>query len=135
MATKSKTVKARPPAGKQSGTKTLEISFATRVDAGLDQEAIVAEVARVLKPLSARPEDVSSIVVRTVRRTGVSPDVSAYESRIWEKATCRAPREKFDPIRDPYRDFVFVHDEIELLRKQVADLTQKTRDLEAKIGR
>ena len=114
------------------GTKTVEITLAARVDADASAEDIAGEVARALKPLSSRKEDVSEVVVRTVSRQTAAPgDAGGYESRIWGKATCKSPKLAIDVTRD--RD-PLAFDEIDILRKQVADLAAKTKDLEAKVG-
>ncbi len=69
--------------------KHVSISLTVEVREDASQEEIADRLSEALRPMTDLVSNVSDVAVRTVPRTVASELAGGYETRLWEKATCR----------------------------------------------
>jgi hypothetical protein len=111
--------------------KEISITLAFEVDESITPENVAAEVEGALGKLDGKVGRMSDVVVRTVPRfEGIG--AAGYESRLWEKATCkiaRDPRERIDDPRIEIRKLAEnaqrIEAELKSLQENISRLTQQ----------
>lgn len=104
------------------------LSFAVRLPEGVGREQLADIVAEALRPLADRLVNVSDLAVRTVPRLA-GAGAAGYESRLWEKATCRSDGRPTDPLINPEVRLAELLDETHALRRRIDELEVAARDL------
>lgn len=114
-------------------TKDLSISVTVTVDEGASQEEIADRVSRALAPMARDAANVSDVAVRTLPRGLVDVGSAGYESRLWEKATCKEPAmHPGDIVINPV-DQLIEHD-LGGVSDQVRELQESVERLNERLG-
>ncbi|MDO9048869.1 MAG: hypothetical protein Q7U66_14210 [Methylobacter sp.] len=112
--------------------KEISISLVVEVDENITPESVAAEVETALSKLDSKVGRMSDVIVRTVPRfEGVG--AAGYESRLWEKATCKVAQDPRERIGDPVLEIRKLSEtaqrleaELKSLKESISRLTQQS---------
>jgi hypothetical protein len=113
--------------------REMTMSFTVRLEDGVDRDQLADAVAEALRPLSERAVNVSDLAVRTVPRGPGGPS-AGYDSRLWEKATCKEAGDPRDRLVNPEVQVERVLQEAHELRANAARLEKAVDALSHRLG-
>lgn len=113
----------------ESEPKRLAVSVSIEVDPKTSQDELMERLEGALAPLSEHAVRVSDVVVRTVPRFAGAP-AGGYETRIWEKATCRTLDNPRDRLEHPEWEVVALREEVTRLSEQAKALGERVARLD-----
>jgi hypothetical protein len=106
--------------------KELTVSITVAVEEGVDQETLADRVGEALKPMVDEVVGLSDVTIHTVPRRGaIGVAGGGYESRLWEKATCKTE----NPLVPREAVVEELLDEAERLGDEVRALARRVRGL------
>lgn len=116
----------------QEETKQVTVALSVEVDAKLTSEEVAQHLEESLTHLQDRAVKISEVVVRTVPRLSGDP-AGGYESRLWEKATCRL-RDPLEKLDAPVLEIPDIGQDIANLESQIAELTRNLQAVKRRLG-
>lgn len=116
----------------QEETKQVTVALSAEVDATLSSEEVAQHLEEALTHLQERAVKLSDVVVRTVPRLSGDP-AGGYESRLWEKATCRL-RDPLEKLDAPVLEIRDIDQDIANLERQLAELTRNLQAMKLRLG-
>lgn len=111
----------------------VTVTFTVPADAVQDREQLADLVAEALGPLAEKAVNVSDVAIRTIDRFGGAV-AGGYESRLWEKATCKEAGDPRDVLVNPASDLERVVQELDSLRVQVDTLNTAVEKISRTLG-
>lgn len=119
-----------------SKSEPLETSFSFTIqtDGAIDQDQLADAVAKALEPLAEQAVNVSDLAIRTLPRRDLGEQAGGYETRLWEKATCKSVDDPREKITNPDDDVEKVLREAEALQEQVSRLAEAAQRLSQRRG-
>ncbi|AAM36788.1 hypothetical protein NY99_16655 [Xanthomonas phaseoli pv. phaseoli] len=102
----------------RTGTKEISLTLAVEVTEDTAAESVAEQLEKALSHLDGKVGRLSDVVVRTVPRI-VSNAGAGYESRIWEKATCKIADNPRDRLIDPVVDLEKLSEQVIQLERQL----------------
>ncbi|MDS0761071.1 hypothetical protein ABFO19_10730 [Xanthomonas citri pv. glycines] len=94
------------------------MTLAVEVTEDTAAESVAEQLEKALSHLDGKVGRLSDVVVRTVPRI-VSNAGAGYESRIWEKATCKIADNPRDRLIDPVVDLEKLSEQVIQLERQL----------------
>ncbi len=112
----------------ESKMKVISITLAVEVDESISPESITAELESALSKLDAKVGRMSEVIVRTVPRFE-GDRAGGYESRLWEKATCKVARDPRERIDDPVTEIRKLEEKAQRLDEELKSLRESLNRL------
>lgn len=105
----------------EKGSKEISVTVAFETAESISSEEIASRVEKAVGGLDGEVGRISDVVVRTVPRfTGGGS--GGYESRIWEKATCKVVDDPRERLIDPVTELDKLTDQAARLEQELAKL-------------
>ena len=105
----------------KSKMKEISLTLAVEVAEDVAPDDVAARLEKALAGLDDQVARISDVVVRTVPRFD-APGSGGYESRIWEKATCKATNDPRDRLVDPVTEIEKLFEQAKRLESEIASL-------------
>lgn len=119
---------------KGTQTKEVNISLALEVEESMSADKIAATLEDSLKGLDSKVGRISDVMVRTVPRfDGLG--AAGYESRLWEKATCKVTNDPRERLEDPINEMSKLQEQATDLQNQLKALSDNLSRLSQQLGR
>ena len=116
-------------------TKEIIISLSLEVPEEATQEEVATKIGKALEPLADTVMNVSDLAIRTVPRLhGPHDEGGGYETRLWEKATCKVAMDPRDRLKNPEEQIERLLEEAESLNEQTRRLNQAVATLAQRVG-
>jgi hypothetical protein len=82
--------------------KKFSISIDCLVDSKVTKKQLAVEIEKAVKSIPSKPADIGEISVKTIDRSLRPGGLAAgYDSRLWEKATCKIAARPGDVVINP----------------------------------
>jgi hypothetical protein len=118
----------------KSKMKEISLTLAVEVAEDVAPEEVAARLEKALVGLDGQVARLSDVVVRTVPRFD-GPAAGGYESRIWEKATCKATNDPRERLEDPVTEIERLSEQAKRLESEIASLHANLNRLKNAQGR